>query len=342
VSAVNRDGWTARRGLETRERRTLGALALLLVVAVGLSLSVGSTFVDPARVIGALIGTEDGGIRLLVVEWRLPRALAAVAFGAALGLSGLVFQTITRNELGSPDVIGLTTGAYTGALVVITSGSGSGTAVTVGALVGGFATAAVVAALVAGRGDLGYRIVIIGIGVSAVLASVNAWMLLRARLEVAISASIWGSGSLNGVGWSQLRTPLLVIGVLGLLLLCARRGIWALQLGDDLARGLGTRVTATKVGLLALAVGLTAVVTAAAGPIAFVALAAPHLAAALVRPGPVHLAATALLGAALLTVADVVGQHAIPGRAIPVGLVTLVLGGAYLIWFVLRSARRLT
>lgn len=317
----------------------MGILTAVLLAAFLASLSIGDTVLSPMRVVEALL-SSDGGVRMVVVDWRMPRALAAIVFGAALALSGTIFQTITRNPLGSPDVIGLTTGAYTGALLVMTTGGGSAFSVAVAAILGGFATAALVAALVAGRGALGYRIVIVGIGVSAVLAAVNAWMLLRARLEVAISAAIWGAGSLNGVGWEQATVPMIVVLALIVVLVCARRALWLIELGDDIGTSLGGRMSLSKAGLVAIAVGLTGVVTAVVGPIAFVALAAPHLARLIVKNGSVHLVATALIGAALLVLADIIGQNAVPGHALPVGVVTLVLGGVYLIFLVVRTARR--
>ncbi|CAH0234971.1 FecCD family ABC transporter permease [Microbacterium foliorum] len=329
----------ARRTLDRRGRIAMSILVAALLTSFVAGLSIGDTVLSPIRVVQALFET-DGGIRMVVVDWRLPRALAAVFFGAALALSGTVFQTITRNPLGSPDVIGLTTGAYTGALIVMTSGSGSGLAVAIGAILGGFGTAVLVALLIAGRGALGYRIVIVGIGVSAVLAAVNAWMLLRARREVAVSAAIWDAGTLNGAGWNQALLPILVVSVLIVVLLCAQRGLWLVELGDDIGSSLGGRMGATKAGLVAIAVGLTGVVTAVIGPVAFIALAAPHLARLIVRNGPAHLVATALMGATLLSLADIIAQNAVPKHALPVGVVTLVLGGVYLMFLVVRTARR--
>lgn len=329
----------ARRALDRRGRVAMSILGVVLFVSFLASLSIGDTVISPLRVIQALFEV-DGGIRMVVVDWRLPRALAAVFFGAALALSGTVFQTITRNPLGSPDVIGLTTGAYTGALIVMTTGGGSGMSVAVGAVLGGFATAALVAALIAGRGALGYRIVIVGIGVSAVLAALNSWMLLRARREIAISAAIWDAGSLNGVGWDQALLPIGVVTVLIIVLGLARRGLWLIELGDDIGKSLGGHMGRTKAGLIAIAVGMIGVVTAVIGPIAFIALAAPHLARLVVKNGPAHLVATALTGAALLSLADIVGQNAVPQHALPVGVVTLVLGGVYLMFLVVRTARR--
>ncbi|PRA81130.1 iron ABC transporter permease [Microbacterium sp. MYb66] len=317
----------------------MAVLVGVLLMSFLASLSIGDTVLSPIRVVQALFETQ-GGIHMVVVDWRLPRALAAVFFGAALALSGTVFQTITRNPLGSPDVIGLTTGAYTGALIVMTSGGGSGASVGIGAILGGFGTAALMALLVAGRGALGYRIVIVGIGVSAVLAALNAWMLLRARREVAISAAIWDAGSLNGVGWEQAAVPIVVVTVLMVVLFGARRGLWLIELGDDVGTSLGGRMGLMKAGLIALAVGLVGVVTAVIGPIAFVALAAPHLARLIVRNGPAHLVATAMTGATLLSLADIIGQNAVPKHALPAGVVTLVLGGVYLIFLVVQTARR--
>ncbi|MFE7197967.1 FecCD family ABC transporter permease [Microbacterium oxydans] len=329
----------ARRSLGPRGRWAMGILVAAVLASFLASLSIGDTVLSPIRVIQSLFETQ-GGIRMVVVDWRLPRALAAVFFGAALALSGTIFQTITRNPLGSPDVIGLTTGAYTGALVVMTSGSGSGIAVAIGAILGGFATAALVALLIAGRGALGYRIVIVGIGVSAVLAALNSWMLLRARLEVAVSAAIWDAGSLNGVGWQQATVPIIVVTVLMLLVVLARRGLRLIELGDDIGTSLGGRMGLAKIGLVAIAVGLTGVVTAVIGPIAFVSLAAPHLARLVVKNGTAHLVATALMGAMLLSTADIIGQNLVPKHALPVGVVTLVLGGVYLVFLVVRTARQ--
>lgn len=335
----NADIRRARRPLGRRGWWAMSTLAAVMLLSFLASLSIGDTVISPLRVIEALFEV-DGGIHMVVVDWRLPRALAAVFFGAALALSGTVFQTITRNPLGSPDVIGLTTGAYTGALIVMTTGDGSAGAVAVGAVLGGFATAALVALLIAGRGALGYRIVIVGIGVSAVLAALNAWMLLRARREVAISAAIWDAGSLNGVGWSQALLPIGVVTVLMIVLWLGRRGLWLIELGDDIGTSLGGRMGLTKAGLVAVAVGLIGVVTAVIGPIAFIALAAPHLARLIVKNGPAHLIATALMGATLLSLADIIGQNAVPKHALPVGVVTLVLGGIYLMFLVIRTARR--
>jgi iron complex transport system permease protein len=233
---------------------------------------------DVDQVIAALSGRETGLVRDIVVEWRLPRVLAAVVFGAALGVSGAVFQSLTRNPLASPDVIGFSTGSYTGALVVILVTGGSYTALAGGALVGGILTAAVVYLLAYRRGVQGFRLIIVGIGVSAMLASLNSWMILRADLDVAISAAMWGAGSLGAITWAQVTGGAVVIGVL--LVGCAGLGgsLRQLELGDDTAKAQGVSVERARLALVVIGVALTATVTAAAGPISFVALAAPQIA----------------------------------------------------------------
>jgi iron complex transport system permease protein len=290
-------------------------------------------------VIAALSGRETGLVRDIVVEWRLPRVLAAVVFGAALGVSGAVFQSLTRNPLASPDVIGFSTGSYTGALVVILVTGGSYTALAGGALVGGILTAAVVYLLAYRRGVQGFRLIIVGIGVSAMLASLNSWMILRADLDVAISAAMWGAGSLGAITWAQVTGGAVVIGVL--LVGCAGLGgsLRQLELGDDTAKAQGVSVERARLALVVIGVALTATVTAAAGPISFVALAAPQIARRLARTPGITLVPAAVTGALLLATADHLAQHLL-ATPLPVGLVTVVIGGAYLVWLITLEVRR--
>lgn len=313
------------------------AAAVLAFVALLLGLMLGDVPLHPADVVGALFG---GDHRVIVANWRLPRALAAIVVGGSLGAAGAVFQSITRNPLGSPDIIGLTSGAYFGALLVITAGIGTTFAVELGAVVGGLATAGIVAALALGRGLFGHRLIIVGIGVSAVLTACTSWMLLRTDVDVALAAAVWGAGSLGGASWSAVLPALALLAPTTIALLATTRTLGVLELGDDAATALGVRVLRARLGVIALAVVLTALATAIAGPIAFVALAAPHLARAFVPPGWIWLVMSWLVGAGLLALADLLAQHAIPGRDVPVGIVALMLGGSYLIVLIVRRARR--
>lgn len=292
------------------------------------------------EVLAALFNDPDAGFsRVVVLEWRMPRVLAAVVFGAALGASGAIFQSLTRNPLASPDVIGFSTGAYTGALVVIILIGGGYLHLAAGALTGGVATAAAVYLLAWRRGVQGFRLIIVGIGMSAMLASFNTWLILTADLDVAMSASAWGAGSLNATTWQQFSLGAVLISVIFLLLVGLAPSQRQLEMGDDAARATGVRGERARLSLVVLGVALTATVTAAAGPIAFVALAAPQIARRLVRTPGVSLVPATVTGALGLAAADYTAHHLLP-QSVPVGVVTVVLGGAYLVWLLIREMRR--
>ncbi|MFG2164827.1 FecCD family ABC transporter permease [Micromonospora chersina] len=316
---------------------TLLALALA-VLAVG----AGDYPIAPADVLRVLAGGGSPAERFIVTELRLPRLVTALAVGAALGLAGAVFQSLTRNPLGSPDVLGVTSGAATGALVVVVLGGGSA-ALAGAAAAGGLATGLLLYALAGRHGVGGHRLVLIGIGVTAILTGVNGWLLTRAPLMDAARAALWLTGSLDGRGWAN---ALPVFGALAVLLpavLLARApALRLLEMGDDSAAGLGVPVRRVRVAALGAAVLLVSVAAAAAGPVSFLALTAPHLARRLTRaPGP-NLLPSAVVGAALLLAADQLAQHAVAGRQLPVGVVTGVLGGGYLAWLLAgeRGGRR--
>ncbi|WP_433677167.1 FecCD family ABC transporter permease [Microbacterium gorillae] len=294
-----------------------------------------------AQVTDALFGAADDFARTVVIEWRMPRALAAVVFGAALGASGAVFQSLTRNPLASPDVVGFSAGAYTGALIVMIVVHGTYLQVAAGAFAGGVATAALVYLLAFRRGVQGFRLIIVGIGVSAMLSSVNTWLMLTADLDTALVAAVWGTGSLNGITWQQTGVGSVLAAALLVVTLGMTRPLRQLELGDDTAKALGVRVEPARLGLMLLSVALIAVVTAAAGPISFVALAAPQIARRLTRSAGVSVGASAMLGSLLLAASDYLAMHALPAM-LPVGTITVVLGGAYLVWLLVHEARRLS
>jgi iron complex transport system permease protein len=315
---------------------TLVAGCLVLGVV---AMCTGSLHLSPLQVLDAIRDLGAGYPRYVVLHERLPRIVVALVFGAALGLSGAVFQSLTRNPLGSPDVIGFSTGAYTGALVVITLiGTASGT-VALGALVGGVGTALLVYALAWRGGVAGFRLIIVGIAVTGLLASVNTYLLLRAKLEVAVAAATWGAGSLNLLTWSDVWPALVLVAVLVPVVALLSGPLRQLELGDDAARAHGVPVEPARLSLVVVAVALTAAVTAVAGPIAFVALSAPQVAHRLCRSAGLPLLASALTGAFLLLVADFAAQHWLP-QVLPVGVVTVVVGGLYLLWLLANEARR--
>ncbi|WP_223691945.1 FecCD family ABC transporter permease [Leifsonia poae] len=336
--AVVRAGRTSLR--IPRRLLWLCGIAATVAIAIALvSLATGSYQLSIPQVVDALLGRSSGIEATVVLDWRLPRVLLTALFGLALGLSGGIFQSLTRNPLGSPDIIGFDAGAYTGALVVMLLLHGGVFAVTGGALAGGLATAAVVYVLAWRRGVHGFRLIIVGIGVTAMLGSLNTWLLLRADLQDAISASYWGAGSLNGVGYEQLVPAALVMLILFPAVALLARPLRMLELGDDAARQLGVNAERSRLALVVVGVALSATVTALAGPIAFVALAAPQIGRRLAGAAGISLAASAATGCVLLLASDWVAQHALGGTELPVGVVTVVLGGAYFVWLLIREAR---
>ncbi|MEU9335649.1 iron chelate uptake ABC transporter family permease subunit [Streptomyces sp. NPDC048290] len=325
--------------------RTLAVNTVLAAVAVGvavLSLGFGDFPLTPGQVVGALTGQGDDFHRLIVLEWRLPMAIGAVLFGALLGVGGAVFQSLTRNPLGSPDVIGFDAGAYTGVvLTMLVLGTQHYAAVSTAAITGGLLTAGAVYLLAHRRGVQGFRLIIVGIAVSAMLGSVNSYLITRADIDDAMSVGFWGAGSLSRVGWAALMPSLiggaLVLGCVAVLAPALRQ----LELGDDAALAQGVGAARVRPALLVTGVATTALVTAAAGPIGFVALAAPQLARRLTRTPGVTVASAAFMGAALVALAHAVSLAIAQAyRPVPVGLITVCLGGLYLIRLLIRETRR--
>jgi iron complex transport system permease protein len=325
------------------QRRTvvvcvIAAIAAVLIALV--SLASGAYQLSIPEVVEALTGRSTGIVQTIVLEWRLPRVLLAGIFGIALGLAGGIFQSLTRNPLGSPDIIGFDAGAYSGALIVMLIVQGGSFATTGGALAGGLITAAVVYLLAYRRGVQGFRLIIVGIGVTAMLGSFNTWLILQASLRDAMSASFWGAGSLNGAGWEQFVPAIIAFAILMPAAALLSKPLRMLELGDDSARQLGVSAERTRLALVIVGVGLSATVTALAGPIAFVALAAPQIGRRLAGSAGISLAAAAAVGCVLLLASDWVAQHALGESELPVGVVTVVLGGGYFVWLLIREARR--
>ncbi|WP_371538918.1 iron chelate uptake ABC transporter family permease subunit [Streptomyces sp. NBC_01023] len=330
-------------GLSLRvEARTAVVVVLLAVVALAAAVVLigsGDYPIAPADVIRTLLGSGTTAQEFIVSDLRLPRALVGLLVGAALGVGGAVFQSISRNPLGSPDVIGFGQGASVGALGVIVLFHGGATAVAGGAIVGGLATGIAVYMLAWKRGVHGYRLVLVGIGAAAMLTACNSYLLTKANLVDATRAVVWMTGSLDGRDWSQVWPLLVTCVVLMPLVLGHGRNLRMLEMGDDAAYALGVRVERTRLVLMLAAVLLTAVATAAAGPIAFVALSAPQLARRLTRSPGANLLPSAFMGAALLVVADWIAQRAFGDRQLPVGVVTGVLGGCYLLWLLVSERK---
>ncbi|MEU0560838.1 iron chelate uptake ABC transporter family permease subunit [Dactylosporangium sp. NPDC006015] len=334
----------AGRGVSVRAGVRVAVTCVVLLLAAAafavLALGTGEFTATPAEVLQALSGDGSRAVRLVVVEWRLPRVLLALLVGAAMGVSGAIFQALTRNPLGSPDILGFSTGAYTGVLVCVVFIGKSYPATATAALAGGIATAALVYVLSLRRGVQGFRLIIVGIAVSAVLSSVNQWFIIKMDLQTAVAATIWGKGTLNGLGWDQVPPAAAAIGALCLGVAALGRRLQVMELGDDAAAAVGVGVERTRLAYLALGVALIAAATAVAGPISFVALAAPQLAHRLARTAGIALVPSAAMGALLLMASDFAAQRVFAPTQLPVGVVTVSIGGLYFVWLLARQARR--
>lgn len=325
-------------------RRSAMTCAVLALVAVALGivlLGTGTLAFTPGEVVGGLLGDgRNATAERVILRIRLPRLVTAVFVGASLGVAGSIFQSISRNALGSPDVIGFTTGAATGAIVQIILFNAGPLETSLAAVVAGLATAVLVFLLsMKARVTGGYRLVLVGIGVGAILSGINTVLLVMGDLDQAMSAQLWLAGSLNTRTWAHAIPAALGFAlILPAAILHARR-IDLLEMGDDAARQIGVPVERTRLVMVMAAVALTAIATAAAGPIAFVALAAPQLARRLTASSEVPLLSGAVMGVVLLLGADLVSQRLPLDANMPIGLTTGLLGGLYLLWLLARSRR---
>ncbi|GGC23767.1 iron-enterobactin transporter permease [Brevibacterium sediminis] len=320
---------------------TAGIITLIALACGFAGLMLGKFSLTPTEVFQGLFGAAEKRIVNTVVgEWRAPRIIAGIVLGAGLGVSGAVFQSLTRNPLGSPDIIGFSTGAYTGGIVTIIVFGTSFVSTAAGAIIGGLLTAVVVYLLTWKGGVQGFRLIIVGIALTAMLNAFNTWLIMRADLELAMAAATWGAGTLNGMGWSTIAPAAVATIVLGLACGLFSRDLGTLELGDDTAKALGVRNEPIRAVLIVIAVALVAVVTAAAGPIAFVALAAPQIGRRIARAQGTSLLTSAAVGALLLVAADLIAQHAFGDIQLPVGVITVSIGGIYLIWLLIQEARK--
>lgn len=286
-----------------------------------------------------ILGEADRYQTIVVWEWRASRLFSALVIGAALGISGAIFQSLLRNPLGSPDITGFNVGAFTGVLISIAVFGNLYWLSVFGALLGGLFSALLVYLFAYREGHSGFRLIIVGIAISATLTAFNQWLSLKVSLETAMTAALWSAGSLNGMTWLRI----LPISVLIISLLCCaflmNSRMRLLEMGDDTAAALGLSVNKTRLVLMFIATALTAVTTAITGPISFISLAAPQIARRIENTASASLSASALVGALLLVCADFMAQHSWENATLPVGLVTISLGGMYLVYLIIREGK---
>ncbi|MFJ5726854.1 FecCD family ABC transporter permease [Streptomyces paradoxus] len=330
-------------------RPWLVGVSLLLAAAAFLvfcvSIGVGDFPIGLPQVIRTLLGRGEQVDEFVIMDLRMPRALAGLVVGIALGVSGAITQSIARNPLASPDVLGITTGASAVAVFLVTVSGGVAAAVadsvglSAAALAGGLGTGLLVYFLAWRRGIDGFRLILIGISVSAVMEAITTWLLVTADIRDVAQAQAWLVGSLDDRSWGEVQVALW--GTLALLAVVAAAAFQfkPMHFGDEVAAGLGVRYAAVRAVLLLCAVLLAGMAVSAAGPVPFVALVAPQVAMRLARCPTPPMLASGLVGALLLIGSDLVARAVLP-VSLPVGVVTAAIGGPFLVYLLVRANLR--
>lgn len=329
-----------RRARTRRYHLVVGVLVALLLALVVAFAMIGDVIYPIGDVLAVVAGQDVPGASFNVGQLRLPAATLAVLAGVAFGVSGCVFQNLLRNDLASPDIIGITSGSSTAAVFGLLVLGWSGPAVSALSVVAGLVVAAIIAALAAGRGGFGGRLILIGIGVSAMLVSVTSYLLMYGNVNSVPAALRWLNGSLNNASWDDIPVLLIAVAVCGGGVLALQRNLLPMELGDEAATGLGVRVQRSRLTLMLLAVALTSFATAASGPISFVAFLSGPIALRLTgRSNHSPIVPAALVGAVLVLAAELIGQHAL-GVRLPVGVVTGLMGAPFFLYLLIRSNRK--
>ncbi|WP_341258561.1 iron ABC transporter permease [Gordonia malaquae] len=328
--------------MRRRSRRRTGVVACTLVaITLGVfwaTMTVGEPDIETNRILQAMIGRGRGLANFVIFEDRLPRALVAILAGGLLAVSGTMYQQVIRNPLATPDILGVSAGAAAGAAVSMVLIPGSALGVSGSALVGALIVFAILSTTVLGTDGSTYRLILVGIGVSGLAASITAYALMQARGASLLAARRWTSGSTNSSTWSDVE----MLGGLALAVAVAvivlARGLGALRYGDDVAVGLGAHAARTRIGALLVGAVSVALTTSIVGPIGFIALVSGPIAQRLAPRGP-QLGLSVLVGASLVLTSDLIAQYA-PGLSpLPVGIISSLVGAPILVALLLGGRR---
>lgn len=314
-------------------------LATALLAVCLLSLCLGSLALTPAQAMTGLFGFGDRISVFVVQELRLARVVAGIATGAAFALSGCLMQTLARNRLATPGIVGIDNGATAFAVASVV-GVGTSLAPPPMALVGAATATVITFALASDVGTRGYRFIVAGIGVGAVFGALTQLLMARVAIDAANAAYPWTVGSLNARSQLAVNWLLwgLAIGIAGACYLA--RAMRVLRFSDSVAQGLGYRVRVCRYAALALSVALAGLAVAVAGPVGLVALIGPEIARQLSSHRGVALIGSALAGATIMVASDLVGRLLLAPIEIPVGIVTAIVGAPFLLWILLRPSTR--
>jgi len=342
VSAVETSVAAVRHSRARRSRRyvvVVSLLAAVVLVIAAVSLCVGAYSLSVPDVIRTLLGGGEGRESFVVLQLRAPRLVLGMLAAVCFAVAGALFQTLLRNPLASPDIIGVSGGASFAAVFAILVLGLGGLTVSLFAFAGALVVAAVIYLLAARGGLNGYRFVLIGIGMAFMVNASLNFMITRAEVRDAQEALVWLVGSLGSARWPEIALLALCVAILLPLVAATVPRLRMLQLGDETAVGLGVNAERVRLVLLILAVALVAVATAAVGPIAFVAFVSAPIARRIVATGGLALLPSALVGIVIVTLSDLVAQHLLGSVTVPVGVITGVIGAPYLLWLLAAPGR---
>lgn len=315
-------------------------LSLLLVIITIIGLSAGSDFIHPFIVVKELLGYGNGEYDFVLHTLRLPRILMALLVGAALGVAGLILQGIIRNPLAAPDIIGVTSGASMGAIIFIVyfMGSVGIQFLPLAAILGAAIISFIIYLLSWRKGVTPIRMVLIGIGISALAKAVVTMLLVISEVAATTKAYLWLTGSLYGANMTDVYLLLPWVALLLPLTFVLARTVNVKELGDDIAIGLGVKVQVYRLLFLLISVMLAGSAVAFAGGIAFVGLVAPHMSRLLVgRSFAGLIPVTAIIGGIIVIVADIVARTAFLPKDLPTGVFTAAIGAPFFIYLLFRT-----
>lgn len=329
-------------GRTKRRRRFVFVNTILVIIAFALCcmmLMLGNTIYPVLDVIRVLWGEEVKGATFAVGTLRFPRMIAGIFAGFAFGVAGTVFQTMLRNPLANPNVIGITAGSSAAAVFCIMVLQASNTFVSIASIIGGLATVIIIFLLSRGSSFSIGRLILIGIGIQAMLNAFISYLLLIGQEHDVPTAMRWLSGSLNGAKMENLYPLIITVFICTPIIIALSKHLDLLELGEQAATSLGIHTDQTRLTLIISSVLIIALATATTGPIAFVAFLSGPIAKRLVGVGFSTIIPAGLVGIILVLASDLIGQFAFTARY-PVGVITGILGAPYLIYLLIRMNRK--
>ncbi|WP_230207736.1 iron chelate uptake ABC transporter family permease subunit [Microlunatus sp. Gsoil 973] len=339
MTALSRDAVIVRSVRHRSRRRTMivtAALSIALLAVFVLGMTIGDFPLSLSDLFRTLTARGTAANNFVVYDLRLPRVITGILVGLCFGISGAIFQSMIRNPLATPDIIGVSAGASAAAVFAILILGLSGVAVSAFAFTGALVIACAIYLLAYRNGLSGYRFVLIGIGLAAVMIAVINYLMTRAQIQEAQSVLVWLTGSLNDASTPGMLTLAALSLVIIPLSVIAGRWLGGLQLSDDTAAAIGVSVQRSRLLLILLAVALAAIATAAAGPVGFVAFVSGPISRRLTGGTGTALIPAGLVGAVVVSAADLAAQHLLP-IPLPVGILTAVIGAPYLIVLLIRT-----